>query len=116
MGDRMTLETRLLRCARWRWMQGMAWTLNGGTVRGRVHCDTTGLEGALPDLADAATRGCLLALVREAYPAHVVCTRREPPHLHWLPWSALTLRDGRWEAQVAATEEELLVQLLEVAP
>jgi hypothetical protein len=50
------LSKRAVACRKWRWLPGML-------------CTTAGYRkenGALPDLEDAATLGCLLALVREA--------------------------------------------------
>jgi hypothetical protein len=82
--DLETLARRAVACKHWRWMPGMkvVWP-NGNEFRvGQV----TGIDGqnhlpnypsngwgdefpdrtkGLPDLTDPATRGCLLALVRE---------------------------------------------------
>ena len=87
------LARRAVACKGWRWMPGM---LAGD--RDRVVYVDSGLdgalvscgcpsgpdwmpEGALPDLSDPATLGCLLALVREAYD---------------LPRLALVCCGGRW--------------------
>lgn len=80
------LGRRAIACKRWRWMAGMA-TLNGqrvlrveemGDGDGILSADwSTGAvahnlmdewEGEIPDIEDAATLGCLLTLVREAWP------------------------------------------------
>ena len=63
------LSRRAVACKGWRWMPGMRWWTDDD--RGRL--DDYQPEymarstDALPDLTDAATVGCLLALVREAY-------------------------------------------------
>lgn len=80
---------------------------------------------AIPDLDDAATRGCLLAMVREAHGDHNICAY--PVKLNgcerwWnvgLPWE---MGKGLpWESNglfiaTAATETEALVAALEAAP
>jgi len=69
----------------------------------------------LPDLTDAATLGCLLALVREAWKDPALCALRELCG-DWC-WSV-----GRGEVatalrgQAATTEAEALVMALEAAP
>lgn len=88
------LGRRAAACKHWRWMPGMLllWKLHkrGGTYEGRVchlgdsdsgagkdvYCEGRGdrFDGVLevpkcfPDLSDPATLGCLLHLVREAWP------------------------------------------------
>jgi len=74
----MTLGERVLKCHCWRWMRGMR-TLQGLRI---VRVDDDGyvlgwherqeylmepVSDSVPDLLDPATRGCLLALVREAW-------------------------------------------------
>jgi len=75
----ITLEVRAVACRHWRWMPGMVGTLDGERhvldvelgfyvegARGpewHVAADT---DWTL-DLSDPATRGCILALVREAW-------------------------------------------------
>lgn len=69
------LAKRAVECKHWRWMPGMS--IDGMVV---VDADESGLdvarkgivqewpgEHAYPDLTDPATRGALLALVREAW-------------------------------------------------
>ena len=75
------------------------------------------LDGALPDLDDPATLGCLLALVREAWGTHVSSIRTGDG------WSVRHMgRDG-WAVGLSvvgitqcATEAEALVVALEAAP
>ena len=76
------LAKRAVACKHWRWMPGMS--TDGMLV---VDADDTGLsivrkdtiqdhwapEDALPDLTDTGTKGCVLALAREAW---------GDPHLH----------------------------------
>lgn len=65
--EQFTLARIAVACKGWRWMPGMAdiWgeRMREGDGIDRMH--------ALPDLADPATLGCLLALVREAWKSPV---------------------------------------------
>lgn len=72
----MTLEQRAVACARWRWVEGMLAVKHGlrsrvsAEYRGHLHQPagiTAWRSDSVPDLADPATLGCLLALVREAW-------------------------------------------------
>ena len=74
-------------------------------------CERLPVAGRLPDLADPATRGCLLALVREAWgdPMPMVDTLGAGPY--WSVWSGHVCR-----ARGCATEAEALVVALEAAP
>ena len=82
MTDLTELGKRLVASKHWRWMPGML-TLcgirlneggsdyiighrSGPTKDGGGWVDTVDLDGIYPDLSDAATKGCLLQLVREA--------------------------------------------------
>lgn len=114
------LAKRTVACKGWRWMAGMliadhgagirfCWqedgVLHGAANEGgawmRVHADR-----ALPDLDDAATRGCLLALVRDL--------RHDPalyvhPYGHGWRWRSnyrdcSAIYDSEAEALVAALE------------
>jgi hypothetical protein len=66
------LARRAIACPRWRWMPGMRWIVErAGPLEdlfGRVPDDTRGWAPqprAVPDLADPATLGCLLAMYDE---------------------------------------------------
>lgn len=70
--DMLDLARRAVACNGWRWMPGMlvVGSQRHGEWPFRVcHLSSLTLRddpGALPDLTDPATLGCLLALVREA--------------------------------------------------
>lgn len=115
-----TLAQRAVMCPRWRWLPGMAYWWQGG--RDRVADTEPGdlrRDGSLlPDLTDGATRGCLLALVREAHaPGEVWLERRHAngPIPGWVVW-----RDSEPHHRQALadedTEAEALVAALEAAP
>ena len=98
-GDMEDLGRRAVACKGWRWMQGML--------------RLTDKDDALPDLADPATLGCLLALVREAW---------SNPDLHFRPATAPPDMGGvrrwlvcgsRWAFMGAKTEAEAMVRALE---
>jgi hypothetical protein len=114
------LARRAVECARWRWMPGMLVRYGDGQAWYRLtDGDGYGMpfkhvppnpRDAWPDLSDAATLGCLLALVGEA-------------------WSCSTharmMGDGIWGVYiegcrrpiaVAGTEAAALVIALETAP
>lgn len=79
----MDLARRAVQSAHFRWMPGMR-VLLGHDIVGRVLDDgsvaydgTPGYriaQGELPDLEDAATLGCLLAMARHAVEHHVELT------------------------------------------
>ena len=68
------------------------------------------LPGTLPDLTDAGTLGCLLALVREAWTDKVACICT----LHYASRWFIDLPNG--EVICCDTEAEALVAALKVAP
>ena len=101
------LARRAVACKGWRWMPGMgcvnpalpdAWCARIGD-----ECRPT-YNHYLPDLSDPATRGCLLALVREAWGdplAHVA-----PVAGGWRVWLEVDLEvffDGDTEASALVT-------------
>ena len=71
----------------WRWMGGMWWRvrrapplddITGRAIDRRLDDRAPPYPGALPDITDPATLGCMLALAREAWAdptLHVVCAR-----------------------------------------
>ena len=88
MSDLYDLQKRAVACKHWRWMPGML-AFDAGRNQHRViehdagreyittmlrdyndaHCESSARAlDVTPDLADPATLGCLLALVREAWP------------------------------------------------
>ena len=118
------LARRAVACNGWRWVRGMLrqddYRYIGSGVWARwsdVHSLTTALHapGQLPDLADAATQGCIIALLDEAYGEWWA----EPP--------ASPNKRGRWAVYVwngyltrriatGATRTEALIAALEAAP
>lgn len=66
------LATKLVACPQWRWMPGMAWVRNApgaqslssmqGRCASQMDCDQMP-SSMIPDLTDAATVGCLLAML-----------------------------------------------------
>lgn len=126
------LAKRAVACKGWRWMPGMLtlpfhedneralavchppWRVTRAGVAGPYADDPT--WGALPDLTDPATLGCMLELVREAwgepstYAMHDRPEDREPG----LPW-CINFGDGTLMAGVFRTEAEALVTALEAA-
>ena len=114
------LARRAVACRGWRWMPGM---LVVGSVRygewpWRV-CDLSSVNlmgdpGALPDLTDPATVGCLVALVREVRnePTGFASVVTPEPSVRWA-WV-----NGRNVAQqffVAPDELEAIIRALENA-
>lgn len=146
MTDELTaLGRRAVACKAWRWMPGMV-TMHGERVvavqedagwlqlavcREPPHPARVMLnswETCLPDLSDAATLGCLLALVREAcgdpslYVRLSDTTRQSDgvrawEVLGWLdPSRSPDGRGGSWRGWGYASEAEALVAALEAAP
>ena len=77
------LGRRAVACKHWRWLPGMAFTTRGGAGT-RFRCSDDGIRQgaapfptAIPDFRDPATLGCLLALVREAWPNVVIWVARD---------------------------------------
>ncbi len=123
------LARRAVACPRWRWMPGMLTTCDLRVVEGdaeyvigqRSGPTKSGggwydgdAAGLLPDLADPATLGCLLALVREAWgDLHMVarCDDRHGKVSWWIyRWGDLP------RSRECSTEAEALVAALEAAP
>jgi hypothetical protein len=120
--EMIDLARRAVACPKWRWMPGMlavSSTRFGEGPPFRV-CYLSALNlradpGALPDFDDAATMGCLLALVREAWGDPSLSVLFDHDGCKW--------RVGRWEddglalrCRCADTEAHALVAALEAAP
>jgi len=106
------LGRRIVRCWRWRWMPGMAYTRGQYRHQRAVCAGSYGFD-CVPDLTDPATLGCLLALVREAWGDGVYLL----PDGGWYVKGA-RLKNGATVnlGIVAKNEAEALVKALEVAP
>jgi len=127
---REDLGRRVVACKHWRWMEGM----QVEPLRFRVVWLTEDMIGEsdqtsyfwknvpdiFPDLSDPATIGCLLALVREAWPAGEATTNvhanYSPERGHYRQWSCYYCTGGDWRQALADTEAEALVAALEAAP
>jgi hypothetical protein len=100
--DLIALGRRAVACAGWRWKAAGISERIGGYLR--VPFD------ALPDLSDPATRGCLLALVREAW---------GDPHLSAVAFAGDWRVHGDSDGMCSHdhdTEAEALIAALEAAP
>jgi hypothetical protein len=120
------LGARALACRGWCWMPGMLDVLGWryslmsdrvgkptlGAMKHGWACMIAGVQSSRrPDLADPATLGCLLALVREAWGKPHMTTKRNPA-LGWL------MIEGHEDlfTTAADTEAEALICALENAP
>ena len=132
------LARRAVACRHWRWAPGMrSKSAAGGAVRwltgvnergyGLVAhtreymhgpCKVAGLlpgPDDLPDLADVATVGALLALVREAWEDPCICTAVDNTGAGW--WvDGWTAARPQVPSDLHPTEAEALVAALEAAP
>jgi len=134
-GELESLSRRAVACKHWRWLPGMLTTdglriLEGGThyVIGYKFGETRrggGLfdgesTGLLPDLTDPATLGCVLALVREAFPTAPATTSRhsswEMSRGHYYFWIVSFCTGKKWDQSSGQTEAAALVAALEAAP
>lgn len=114
--DSVALAKRLIACKGWRWMSGTRYTIwPGMTLRVPDTTPFAAPNGALPDLTDPATLGCLLPLVREAWgmPTGITVSYSSDDGLWGVSWSGAT--HGGWCGR-GKTEAEALVAALEDAP
>ena len=130
--EQTILSKRAVACPKWRLMPGML-TDEGRRVM-QVWPDNLGIKwshlldnrvvrdaDALPDLTDAATLGCLLALVREAWGCVVVTSPDyDEDEVGCQGWSVIgwrAIETVRWTmVGEGPTEAEALVAALEGAP
>lgn len=133
--DKIELGKRAVACRGWRWSPGMldlfgrrvlcVWPDDFGNKWSHIpeNCVVRDAD-ALPDLSDAATIGCLLALVREAYrdPSKLweghVEVRRDHRTLFFVVSFGHNASGALVEDTLATggTEAEALVAALESAP
>ena len=113
--EALALAVRLVACKHFRPMPGMrdlqgrTWTPDLLWRRNRT--------SDVPDLADPATLGCLLALVREAHDDECACVFPIDYGPGGVRWIARLTAGGRDMTQhVHASEAEALVAALEAAP
>ena len=119
--EQIALARRAVACKGWRWMPGM---LASGFRVCRV--DPHGYrfgwsdssyayrisDDVLPDLDDPATRGCLLALVREAHAVPFLQVSVKISREHGYQFDCHPHHRGQW----VDSEAEALVAALEAAP
>lgn len=117
------LALRAVACPGWRWMPGMLrlryapGMADHGKREGRVEAreDWSYAEWpCLPDVADPATLGCLLALVREAWSEPLLSVAWAGGRWYVVQRILRSVDALRWIQ--AATEAEALVATLEAAP
>lgn len=131
------LARRAVACKRWRWMpgavdrhgrrvlalevddEGEKWLhyasqTGGGWLSLDMWPRGVGGVEAVPDFADPATLGCLLALVREAWGDPLMHAEPEPRDSEW--WRVWTRTRPMRMVGEGATEAEALVAALEAAP
>ena len=114
------LAKRAVACKHWRWMPGMlaVGRRNMPDAWFRLEERLPKLMGewsqALPDLADPATLGCLLAMVREAWGMPVAVWYPKNEEVCSVSVGRLPVVTGRHWTE--ATKAEALVAALEAAP
>jgi hypothetical protein len=118
------LARRAIACPRWRWMPGMVTTYGQRIARVDADGYTVAYQrgghlqmveaDALPDLADPATLGCLLALVRDAWGDDTISMAWAAGGWYVVQRVLRAMEALRWID--TATEAEALVTALEAAP
>lgn len=125
LGDANELARRFVACKGWRWLPGMLAQSESQGVARVYHVAADGwisLCGGqpfesqfhtktpeFPILSDAATVGCILALVREAWGNDSVCI-----YMYGRAWNVMA--SGSITERFGATEIEALLAALEAAP
>ena len=119
--EQIALGRRAVACRHWRWVPGMlthdgyrtAWSDDGMHRSFKLDgSEITGwTEQLVPDLTDAATLGCLLALVREAWRS---TTYVRPNSAGW----SVILGSGKGMCKISqeVTEVEALIAALKAWP
>ena len=132
--EQIALSRRAVACKGWKWLPGTSYWWVGSQDRvADEERGTLRTDGSLlPDLADPATLGCLLALVREAWRCPTVYVRQSTTRRVsdgviawevcdlWLDAEACRAlgvdRQGSVGSWGHASEAEALVAALESAP
>lgn len=123
--DQIALARRAVSCKAWRWMPGMADQFGRRVMQ--VYPNELGFKwshllennvvrdaDALPDLTDAATLGCVLALVREAWGDPGMFVRPRGSKMR-PDWAVFTGQNSDLVCS-ASREVEALVVAWEAAP
>jgi hypothetical protein len=125
LGDANELARRFVACKGWRWLPGML-TMDGWRVYDACGglCDLVNVDSGildckifgtlLPDLSDAATRGAIFQLVREAWgdqQAYAIGFRQD---VSWTVTLVCPVTDEQFWFD-GATEAEALLAALEAA-
>lgn len=116
----LILGRRAKRCNRWKWAPGML-TFTGYRVSDEdAQTDAPTLfPDDKPDLRDPATLGCLLGLVRDAWPTAPATTSRygmwSESLGHYHAWTCSYCTGAEWRQAHGETEIEALIAALEAA-
>ena len=99
------LGRRAVACKAWRWMPGMLAVWPNG-ARDRITERTIGIApGGVPDLADSATRGCVVELLQGAYGGKIVVTQGNG-------WWSVETEERRWDNDSTSSLDDGLVLAL----